>query len=80
MVSSNIFVFYLLSQIDEISRQLVDSGATVIFGLACMSPILQKSVKMTKKPLKIVYIKETPTSAIPADGIDFCELIDTKGE
>ncbi|KAL7033262.1 hypothetical protein ACKWTF_007522 [Chironomus riparius] len=63
----------------EISRQLIDSGATVIFGLACMSPILQKSVEMSKKSIKIIYIKETPTSVIPADGIDFCELIDTKG-
>lgn len=68
------------SKIDEISRQLTDSGATVIFGLACMSPILQKSVDMTKKPIKIIYIKVTPTSSIPANGIDFCELIDTKGE
>ena len=45
-----------------------------------MSPILQKSVEMSKKPINIVYIKETPTSAIPANGIDLCELIDTKGE
>lgn len=63
----------------EISRQLIDSNASVIFGLACMSPILQKSVEMAKKPIKIVYIKEAPTSKIPANGIDFCELIDPKG-
>ncbi|XP_070493219.1 uncharacterized protein [Chironomus tepperi] len=63
----------------EISRQLIDSGTTLIFGLAFMSPILEKAVEMSKKPIKIIYIKETPTSAIPANGIDFCELIDTKG-
>ncbi|KAG5680265.1 hypothetical protein PVAND_009784 [Polypedilum vanderplanki] len=63
----------------EISRQLLDSNATILFGLACMSPILKKSVEMTKKPIKIVYVKETPDAKIPANGIDFCELIDSRG-
>lgn len=65
---------------DEISRQLIDSGTSVIFGLAMMAPILQKSVEMTKKPIKIVYVKEAPTSQIPANGINFCELTDPKGK
>lgn len=81
LTSELFFLFYyLLSYLDEISRQLVDSGASVIFGWACMSPILQKSVEMTNKPIKIVYIKEAPNSSIPANGIDFCELIDPKGK
>jgi 4-coumarate--CoA ligase len=66
--------------IDEISRQLLDSGAKVIFGITMMSPILEKSVAMTGRPIKIIYVKEAPSSAIPTNGIDFGELVETKGE
>lgn len=45
-----------------------------------MSPILEKSVEMTGKAIKIVYVKETPSSSIPASGIDFNELVETKGK
>jgi hypothetical protein len=45
-----------------------------------MSTVLQEAVKMAKKPIRIIYVKETQAEAIPADGIDFNELISTQGE
>jgi hypothetical protein len=64
---------------EEISRQLNNSNAQVLFGLACMSPILQQAVAMTKRSIKIVYAKD-PSEAMPSGGIDLAELISTKGE
>ena len=75
-----IFEFYFLWTLDEISRQLIDSGAKMIFGLSMMSPILEKAVEMAGKPIKIVYVKHMPDSAIPNGGIDFFELVETKGK
>lgn len=45
-----------------------------------MSKVLQESVRMAKISIKIIYIKETQAESIPADGIDFNELISTQGE
>lgn len=58
----------------------MNSGAKLIFGLASSSSVLQEAVRLTKKSIKIVYVKETEGEAIPADGIDFNELVSTKGE
>lgn len=82
MLSGIFFIEFLSSfyNLDEISRQLVDSNAKMVFGLAVMSPILEKSVEMTGKAIKIVYVKESPSSSIPASGIDFNELVETKGK
>lgn len=44
-----------------------------------MSPILEKAVEMTGKPIKNIYVKVTPNCAIPANGIDFNELVEVKG-
>lgn len=83
MPSSGHFLLRILLSffnLDEISRQLIDSDAKIIVGLSIMSPILEKSVEMTGKAIKIVYVKETPSSSIPASGIDFNELVETKGK
>ncbi|CRK97641.1 CLUMA_CG011026, isoform A [Clunio marinus] len=64
---------------DEISRQLNDSGAKVIFGLASMSNVLRQAVAMTKKPIRVVYCKETESEALPVDGVNFNDLISTEG-
>ncbi|KAL7020464.1 hypothetical protein ACKWTF_011545 [Chironomus riparius] len=64
---------------DEISRQLIDSGAKILFGSASMSHILKEAVQKLNRPIKIVYITNSPNEAIPADGIRFDELIDTNG-
>jgi hypothetical protein len=45
-----------------------------------MSSILEKAVEMTQKQIQIVYVKDAPSSAIPANGVNFAELIDTKGK
>lgn len=65
---------------EEISRQLNDSNAKVIFGLASMSGVLQQAVAMTNRPIKIVYARETENESLPADGIDLEALTSTKGE
>lgn len=72
-----IFFFFFS---EEISRQLNNSSAKVIFGLASMSSVLQEAVEMTKQPIRIVYAKEVESEALPAGGIDLDELISTKGE
>lgn len=69
-----------LSFVEEISRQLINSDAKVIFGLASMSSVLQEAIKMTKRPVRTIYVKETQTEAIPADGVDFTQLINIQGK
>lgn len=44
-----------------------------------MSPILRKAVEMTNRPIRIVYVKMTESESLPNDGIDFNELVSTKG-
>lgn len=45
-----------------------------------MSAVLQEAVKMAKKSIRIIYVKETQADTIPANGIDFNELISTQGK
>jgi hypothetical protein len=45
-----------------------------------MSSVLQEAVQMTKRPIRIIYVKETQAESIPAGGVDFNELISTQGE
>jgi hypothetical protein len=63
---------------DEIARQLTDSGAKILFGLASMSGVLKSAVEQTKKVIKIVYITENSSEAIPSEGIRFSDLVDSK--
>lgn len=73
-------VCFILSIIsEEISRQLINSGAKIIFGLSTASSILEEAVKMSKKPIRIVYIKSEPNESISANGIAFDELITLDG-
>jgi basic membrane lipoprotein Med (substrate-binding protein (PBP1-ABC) superfamily) len=69
--------YYYLS--DEITRQLIDSDVKVIFGLSIMSAVLEKAVENSKKPIKIVYIKQSQSDALPRERINFHELIETNG-
>lgn len=48
-------------------------------GLASFSSTLEEAVKLAKRPIKIVYVRETQGEALPAGGIDFNELISTDG-
>lgn len=45
-----------------------------------MSKVLQDAVAMTKRPIKIIYAKETENESLPAGGINIDDLISTKGE
>lgn len=45
-----------------------------------MSGILAEAVAMAKRPIKIVYVKETQAESLPAGGIDLEDLISTDGE
>lgn len=65
---------------EEISRQLINSDAQLLFGLASMSGVLNEAVAMTKRPIRIVYVKENRDEALPAGGINLQDLISTDGE
>lgn len=70
--------FFTLAE--EISRQLTNSGATIVFGLASMAKTLQQAVELTKRPIKTIYVKGTEVESLPAGGIDLQDLITTTGE
>lgn len=44
-----------------------------------MSNLLKEAVEITKRQIKIVYIKQSRSESIPSGGIKFDELIDTRG-
>ena len=58
---------------------MIDSGAKVIFGQVQMCKTLEEAVMMSKMDVKIVYVKEKDSETIPANGISFNELVDTRG-
>lgn len=66
--------------LEEISKQLIDSGAKVLFGLAKMNKIIERAVELTKRKIKLVYLKETSDEMIPSSGIYFNGLMDSYGE
>jgi 4-coumarate--CoA ligase len=63
---------------DEISRQLINSDAKIIFGLSSNSNILETAVKLTERSIKIVYVRQNSNESIPRHGIAFDELIKTE--
>lgn len=69
----------ILFHTDEISRQLIDSDAKVLFGSSAASEVLQKAVLMTKRPIRIVYVRSTQNESLPSNGISFDELISLNG-
>lgn len=70
-------LFSLIS--DEICKQLLSSGAKIVFSIPEIHSILQAAVAQTKKPIKIISIKTSENQSLPADAINFYELIRTKG-
>lgn len=71
---------FVLLFAEEISRQLNNSDAKIIFGLASMSKTLKQAVEMTKRPIRIIYVKAIETELLPAGGIDLQDLTATTGE
>lgn len=45
-----------------------------------MSGVIQQAVELTKRPIKIVYAKETQNDSLPAGAIDLNDIIKTEGE
>ena len=64
---------------EEISKQLIDSDAKLLFGDASMQQQLEAAVKLSKKQIKIVYLKSTQDASVSGGGILFNELIDISG-
>lgn len=62
------------------SKQLINSDAKVLFGYAKMSGILQQAVKLSGRPIRIIYAKDSADDSIPADGINLEELTNSKGD
>lgn len=57
-----------------------NSSAKILFGLASYSSVLQEAVALTKRPIRVAYVKESQGESLPAGGIDFNELISTDGK
>lgn len=64
----------------EISHQLNNSNAQVLFALASASSTIQEAIELCKRPIKVVYVKEKEAESLPVGGIDFNELISLDGE
>ena len=45
-----------------------------------MSSIFKHAISKAKKNIKIVYVTNSPSESIPADGIRLTELIETRGK
>lgn len=58
----------------------MDSDTKLIFGLAKMAPILQKAIEISKKDVKLVYVKMMPDEQIPGNGIFFNDLLSPSGK
>lgn len=44
-----------------------------------MSDVLTEAVKLTNKPIRIVYVTQSSNESVPFGGIKFDELINIKG-
>lgn len=53
---------------------MIDSNAKFVFGGNSSSKTLEDAVEISKKPIKVVYVKEGESDSIPRNGIDFKEL------
>lgn len=78
VISVLIGVFMIVSE--EIVKQIIDSDAKVIFGLAVMSKLFEKITELIPRPIKIVYVKMVESESLPASGIDMNELINPKSK
>ena len=65
---------------DEIARQLVDCDSKVLFGHASMHKQLEEAVSISKKNIKLVYLKDSQEELIPSMGINFNDLVNTSGK
>lgn len=64
---------------EEISRQLIDSDAKIVFGTVSNFPVLRQAIAMVKKEIPIVCVRTTQQESIPAGAIDFAELSNPTG-
>lgn len=62
------------------ANQLINSEAKVLFGYAKMSSVLLQAVKLSGRPIRIVYAKASVDDSLPADGINLDELTTAKGD
>ncbi|KAF5301687.1 hypothetical protein FQR65_LT08774 [Abscondita terminalis] len=63
---------------DEISKQLIDSGAKVIITLPMFHPVATASINLTKKNIPIIAIKTQAAEALPNGTINLFQLFDEK--
>ncbi|XP_050069252.1 uncharacterized protein LOC126557500 [Anopheles maculipalpis] len=64
---------------EEISRQLVDSDAKILIGLASNYAVLKEAAEQAKRDIPIVCIRCTNDESLPDGAIDFFELSNPKG-
>ncbi|XP_053670905.1 uncharacterized protein LOC128721203 [Anopheles nili] len=64
---------------EEISRQLVDSDAKILVGLASNYAVLKEAMHQAKRDIPIVCIRCTNDESLPAGSIDFAELSNPTG-
>lgn len=61
------------------AKQLFDSETKMLFGLARNRKLLEEAVKLSKRKIRIVYLKESSDEEIPSGGLDFVDLLDPNG-
>jgi hypothetical protein len=63
----------------DMAKQLFDSETKMLFGFAKNRQILEEAVILSKRKIPIVYLKESSEEVVPADGLNFAELLDPNG-
>uniref|UniRef100_U5EJG4 Luciferin 4-monooxygenase n=1 Tax=Corethrella appendiculata TaxID=1370023 RepID=U5EJG4_9DIPT len=63
----------------EISKQILDSQAKVMFCTVEKYSVLEEAVKLSEQNIPIICIKTDKNDILPRNSIDFFELMDTKG-
>lgn len=64
---------------DEISKQMINSDTKVVIGTSDIYDKLLKAVQLSKRDIKIMIVKMESGESLPANVIDFNEMIDTTG-
>lgn len=64
---------------EEISKQLIDSGAKILFGTASNYSVLKNAIDLANKQILMVCVRTSMDENIPNGAIDFAELSNPTG-
>lgn len=64
---------------EEISKQLIDSGAKILFGTASNYSVLKNAIDLANKQILMVCVRTSMDESIPNGAVDFAELSNPTG-